>query len=132
MSWLYLACLLVPLGCMVLLDHRFRLFLFADARRGALVLGVGIAFFLLWDLVAIGLGFYGRGQGAALSGVELLPHLPVEELVFITFLCYLTMVLHGLVSRFVVHAPEATAERPADRSTSAGSPTSGGRAGGTS
>jgi lycopene cyclase domain-containing protein len=91
---------------MVLLDRRFRLFLFADARRGALVLAVGVAFFLLWDLVAIGLGFYGRGEGEALSGVELLPHLPVEELVFITFLCYLTMVLYGLVSRFFVRVPE--------------------------
>ena len=106
MSWLYLLCLLVSLGCMVLLDRRFRLFLFADARRGALVLGVGVAFFLLWDLVAIGLGFYGRGQGEALSGVELLPHLPVEELVFITFLCYLTMVLYGLFTRFFVRVPE--------------------------
>jgi lycopene cyclase domain-containing protein len=121
-SWLYLLALLVPLACMVLLDRRFRLFLFADARRGALVLGIGAAFFLLWDLVAIGLGFYGRGQGEALSGIELLPHLPVEELVFITFLCYLTMVLHGLVSRFVVRAPEAaaapdstTSRAPADR-----------------
>ncbi|PFG39122.1 lycopene cyclase domain-containing protein [Georgenia soli] len=106
MSWLYLACLLVSLGCMVLLDRRFRLFLFADPRRGALVLGVGVVFFLLWDLVAIGLGFYGRGQGEALSGVELLPHLPVEELVFITFLCYLTMVLYGLFTRFFVRVPE--------------------------
>ncbi len=106
MSWLYLAALLVSLGCMVLLDRRFRLFLFADARRGALVLAVGVTFFLLWDLVSIGLGFYGRGQGAALSGVELLPHLPVEELVFITFLCYLTMVLYGLIARSFVAVPE--------------------------
>jgi lycopene cyclase domain-containing protein len=105
-SWLYLAALLVSLGCMVLLDRRFRLFLFADTRRGLLVLAVGVAFFLLWDLVAIGLGFYGRGQGKALSGVELAPHLPVEELVFITFLCYLTMVLYGLVTRFFVSVPE--------------------------
>jgi lycopene cyclase domain-containing protein len=105
-SWLYLAALLVSLGCMVLLDRRFRLFLFADARRGALVLAVGVAFFLLWDLVAIGLGFYGRGQGESLSGIELLPHLPLEELVFITFLCYLTMVLYGLVTRFFLTVPE--------------------------
>lgn len=106
MSWLYLGTLLTSLACMVLLDHRFGLFLFADARRGVAVLAVGLVFFVLWDVVAIGLGFYGRGQSKALSGVELVAHLPVEELVFITFLCYLTMVLHALVRRFVVRAPD--------------------------
>ncbi|WP_154795058.1 lycopene cyclase domain-containing protein [Occultella kanbiaonis] len=100
MRWLYLICLLVSLACMVLMDHRWRLFLFADARRGALTLLVGVLFFLLADVAAILLGFYGRGQSAALSGLEVLPHLPIEEIVFVTFLCYLTMVLCGLLRRF--------------------------------
>ena len=34
----YLAALLAVIGCMALLDHRFRLVLWADARRGALTL----------------------------------------------------------------------------------------------
>lgn len=102
MTWLYLAALVVALGCMLAVDHRFRLFLFASPRRGAVVLAVGVAVFLGWDLVAIEQGFYTRGQSPAMTGIELVPHLPVEELVFITFLCFLTMVLYGLVRRYVV------------------------------
>lgn len=107
MRFLYLAVLLVSLGCMVLMDHRWRLFLFADARRAVSVLAAGIAFFLLVDVAAIVLGFYGRGQGESLSGIEVAPHLPVEELVFVTFLCHLTMVAYGLGGRLLDRrAPE--------------------------
>ncbi|HLV04965.1 lycopene cyclase domain-containing protein [uncultured Georgenia sp.] len=92
----YLGCLLGALLCMGLLDRRFRLVLWADARRGGLVLAVGVVFFLAWDVAAIAAGFYHRGESAAMTGVMLAPELPLEELVFVTFLCYLTLVLHGL------------------------------------
>ena len=41
MTWLYLACLLVSLSGMVLLDLRWRLFLFAWPVRGLLTLAAG-------------------------------------------------------------------------------------------
>lgn len=112
MTWVYLACLLVSLSGMVLLDLRWRLFLFARPLRGLLTLMAGLLLFLLADIVSIARGFYGRGQSPALSGIEISPHLPVEEIVFIVFLCYLTMVLHGLVTRFVL---PPTGERRARR-----------------
>ena len=93
----YLAALLAVIGCMALLDHRFGLVLWADARRGALALVLGVVFFLLWDVAAIAAGFYHRGESEAMTGIMLAPELPLEELVFVTFLCYLTLVLHGLV-----------------------------------
>jgi lycopene cyclase domain-containing protein len=96
MRWLYLACLLVSLAGMVAIDRRWRLFLFAAPRRAAATLACGVVFFLLADVAAILLGFYGRGQSPALSGIEIAPHLPIEEVVFVTFLCHLTMVLLGL------------------------------------
>ena len=83
---------------MALLDHRFKLFFFADARRASLVTGIGLAFFLLWDLGGIGLDIFYRGETPIMLGIVLAPHLPVEEVFFLGFLCYLTMVLFGLVS----------------------------------
>ncbi|WP_324650573.1 lycopene cyclase domain-containing protein [Georgenia sp. H159] len=93
----YLGALVGVTACMALLDRRFRLVLWADARRGGLVLAVGVAFFLLWDVAAIAAGFYHRGDSEAMTGIMLAPELPLEELLFVTFLCYLTLVLHGLV-----------------------------------
>ncbi|MDO5740759.1 MAG: lycopene cyclase domain-containing protein [Ornithinimicrobium sp.] len=93
----YAAALLVSTGAMMLLDARFALVLWRDTVRSLVVLAIGIAFFLLWDVVAIGQGFYHRGESAAMTGLMLAPELPVEELLFITFLCYVTLVMHGLV-----------------------------------
>jgi len=96
MSFAYLLSLLVSLGAMVLLDWRFRLFFWLDARRATAVLAIGVVFLLLWDLSGIGLGIFYRGETELMTGVQLAPELPLEELLFLTFLCYLTMnAVHG-------------------------------------
>ncbi|TFB69665.1 lycopene cyclase domain-containing protein [Cryobacterium glaciale] len=91
MSFLYLLTLLVSLAGMVVLDWRFRLFFWRSPGRATLVLGVGVLFFLAWDLLGIGLGIFYRGETVLMTGLQLAPELPIEELFFLTFLCYLTM-----------------------------------------
>ncbi|WP_345750713.1 lycopene cyclase domain-containing protein [Microbacterium rhizophilus] len=93
MSVLYLACLLVSLAGVVLLDLRHRLFLGRAVRPALLVLGIGLAFFLAWDALGIGLGIFFRAETEFMTGILLAPELPVEEPVFLLFLCELTMVL---------------------------------------
>lgn len=105
MGLVYSACLLVSIGCMVLLDRRFVLFFWRDARRAAVVMATGVVFFLLWDAAGIGLGIFFRGDSPFMLGVLLAPHLPVEEVLFLTLLCYVTMVAYrgfdAIVSRRV-------------------------------
>lgn len=96
MSLLYLGALLVSMGCMALVDHRWELFAFGRPRAAGLAVAAGFVFFVVWDLVAIALGMYVKGDSPAMSGLEIAPHFPVEELVFITFLCYLAGVFQGL------------------------------------
>lgn len=76
---------------MVLLDRAYSLFFWRDARRATIVLVVGVAFFLAWDLLGIGLGIFYRGETDLMTGIQLAPELPLEELFFLTFLAYLTM-----------------------------------------
>ena len=114
-SLVYLLALLVPLVCMGLLDRRFRLVLWRAPRRAVIVLGAGIALFLLWDLAAIAAGHYRMGSSPWMTGILLGPELPLEELVFLTFLCYHTLVLWGLVSLLLARlrppaAPDVRAE----------------------
>jgi len=92
-SFLYLLLLVISIGCMVLIDRRYRLFFWRNARRAALVLVSGVLFFLVWDVVGIVFRVFARGDSPYMTGVELLPDLPLEEVFFLTFLCYLTMVL---------------------------------------
>ena len=102
MAFLYLAALAIALTGMVMLDRRFRLFFWADARRAAIVLVVGVLFFLAWDLAGVGLGVFFRGETDFMTGLQVAPELPVEELFFLTLLCYLTMNLYGFFNRRAV------------------------------
>ena len=95
MGFLYLGALLVSLAGMVVLDLRFRLFFAIAPVRAAIVLALGIAFFVVWDLAGIGAGIFFRGNPGLLTGVQVAPELPLEELFFLALLCYLTMNLYG-------------------------------------
>jgi lycopene cyclase domain-containing protein len=107
MSLLYLGFIVVSTLCMGLVDRRWRLFLFDRPRVALLAVAAGFGFFLAWDLVALELELYSKGESPAMTGIDVAPHLPIEELFFITFLSYLTGVLHGLWHR-VLTAREAT------------------------
>jgi lycopene cyclase domain-containing protein len=97
-SILYLACLLVAITGMVVLDRRFGLFFWRDARRAAIVLVAGVVFFLAWDLAGVGLGIFFRGETEFMTGLQVAPEIPVEEVFFLMLLCYLTMNFYGAAS----------------------------------
>ncbi|WP_426310748.1 lycopene cyclase domain-containing protein [Cellulosimicrobium sp. E-16] len=84
----YLGALAVSLGGLAVLDRRFRLAFWADRRRAALTVGLGVVGFLLWDVAGLVLGIFARGESPWMTGLLLAPDLPVEEAVFLTLLCY--------------------------------------------
>ena len=98
MTLLYLAALLVALTGMVMLDRRFALFFWAQPWRAAIVLVAGILFFLVWDVAGVGLGIFCRGETAFMTGLQVWPEVPLEEVFFLTLLCYLTMNVYGWLS----------------------------------
>lgn len=99
MSPVYLVFLLVSTACMVLVDRRWRLFFWRDARRATWVLVISVVVLLLADIVGIALGVFSRAPTWAMTGVLLGPELPLEEPIFLAFLAYLTMNLLALFER---------------------------------
>lgn len=91
LGFAYLLALLVSLTGMVVLDRRFGLFFWRAPRAAAVVLAAGVLFFLAWDLIGISTGIFYRGETAFMTGWQVAPELPVEEVFFLTFLCYLFM-----------------------------------------
>ena len=104
MNFLYLAALLISITGMVVLDVRFRLFFAAAPLRATIVMVVGLAFFLTWDVAGITQGVFFRGNPDLLTGVLLAPELPLEELFFLTLLCYTTMNLYAGATRWLSSA----------------------------
>ncbi|KQV01977.1 lycopene cyclase domain-containing protein [Microbacterium maritypicum] len=94
MGVVYLAALLLSLGCMLLLDWRFRLFFWRDAVSAAVVTAVGLVFFLIWDVAGIANGIFFRGDGMIATGLVLAPELPLEEPIFLLFLVVCTMIIY--------------------------------------
>jgi len=107
---LYLLALAIALTGMVVLDRRFRLFFWQDARRAAIVLVVGLVFFLAWDVAGIGLGIFFRGETDFMTGLQVAPELPLEEIFFLTLLCYLTMNLYSGLERVLAHVSSRSSQ----------------------
>ena len=87
----YLGALLLSLGGLALLDRRFRLAFWDDPRRAGWTVGIGVAAFLLWDVAGLLLGIFARGDSPHMTGILLAPELPVEEVFFLTLLCYVAL-----------------------------------------
>lgn len=87
----YLGALLLSLAGLAVLDRRFRLAFWHDARRAAWTVGIGVAAFLLWDVAGLLLGIFARGDSPHMTGILLAPELPIEEVFFLTLLCYVAL-----------------------------------------
>ena len=105
MGILYFTALTIALTGMVVLDLRFGLFFWADARRAAVVLAAGVVFFLVWDVLGIGLGIFFRGETSFMTGLVIAPELPIEEVFFLALLCYLTMNAYAAAGRMLARMP---------------------------
>ncbi|KJL44679.1 MULTISPECIES: lycopene cyclase domain-containing protein [Microbacterium] len=92
MPGIYLIAILASAAGVLLIDRRWRLAAWQAPARTALAVGIGTAFFLAWDAVGIATGVFVKGDSALLLGVDLAPHLPLEEPVFLAFLSYLALV----------------------------------------
>ena len=99
MPGLYLLAILLSATGIALLDARFRLAAPVAPARTAIAVAVGTAFFLAWDAVGIVTGVFVKGGSPLLLGVDLAPHLPLEEPVFLAFLCYLAVVAYAAALR---------------------------------
>lgn len=115
MGALYLTVLLLSLGCMLLLDWRFRLFFWQDFRSALTVTAVGLFFFLIWDVAGIANGIFLRGDTAIATGLVIAPELPIEEPVFLLFLVVCTMVIYTGALRIILRW---RGERPSADTTS--------------
>jgi len=91
-TFAYLTALVLSLLGLGLIDRRHRLALFAgEVKRTLLAVAIGVGFFLYWDVVGIAQGVFFRGAGPYQTGVLIGEELPLEEVFFLTLLCYVLL-----------------------------------------
>lgn len=94
MQWSYLIGLLVVIGCLLLVDRAKKLAFFHDAKRTGLTLGICVWLFIAWDIFGIILGIFFHGDSGWTLPYRLFPEFPVEEIVFLFLLTYVSLLLY--------------------------------------
>lgn len=99
MRFAYLALIAASSAGVLVLDWRYRLFVWRAPRRALATVFIGTAVLLVVDIIAIQLGIFRKGDAPFMLGIDLAPHLPIEEPAFLAFLCLLAMVTVGGAER---------------------------------
>lgn len=94
MHFVYLGALLISLAGLALLDRRFKLAFWFAPKRAALTILAGVIIFLLWDIAGIALGIFLHGDSPYSLPFTLAPELPIEEVFFLTLLCYSALIIY--------------------------------------
>lgn len=97
MGFAYLSGILFSMFGMVMVDRKYKLALFHDHIRATLTIVTGVLVFIIWDIFGIALGIFFAGSSSYMTGFFLAPDFPIEELFFLTFLCYFTLILFRLL-----------------------------------
>jgi len=97
MQWFYLIGLLVGISGLLLIDRRWKLAFWRDAKRTALTTIVAVLVFVLWDFFGIYVGVFFHGGSQYSLPFRLAPEFPIEEIVFLFLLTYSTLIVyHGV------------------------------------
>lgn len=110
MSLAYLGALAVAALGIGALDARWRLALFRDAGRALAAIAITATAMLIIDLGGIATGNFRLGASPWMTGIEVLPHLPIEELAFVTFLAYTSLVAFAGAERALAARRRARAD----------------------
>ncbi|NCU30182.1 lycopene cyclase domain-containing protein [Candidatus Saccharibacteria bacterium] len=81
----------------LIIDKKYNLAFFFDIIRTTTTLLIGVLLFSLWDILGVALNIFFSGSSPYMSGWYIAPEFPVEEIMFLTFLCYFTLVLYRLL-----------------------------------
>lgn len=66
-----------------------------------MTLAVSMIIFAIWDILGIINGIFFEGNSRYISGLNLLPDFPVEEIFFLTLFCYITLLLLNGIKKYV-------------------------------
>jgi len=96
---LYLLAIVFSGAGMAVIDARYRLALWRTPLATIVSVAVGVIFFLAWDVVGIITGVFFQGDSPLFIGISVAPELPLEEVFFLTFLCYLAVLFYAAALR---------------------------------
>ncbi len=96
-QWFYLFVLLLGISGLILTDAKLKLVFFYQPRAAVKTIASLIVILLLADIVGIKLGIFFTNQHYVTGMYIVSPNLPIEELVFLFLLSYVTLLVFRLI-----------------------------------
>lgn len=106
----YLIALLFSICGLLALDLRYSLAIRRNPIRTLGTLLVSVALFLGWDIIGIGSGVFFEGPSGLLVGIDLLPNLPLEEILFLVLMNYSVLLGYLALERWRLYRPTKSDE----------------------
>lgn len=97
----YLLSLCAAIGCLYLIDRRYKVAIAYNHVKSARVLFGGIVFFAVWDIAGIITKVFYTGKTTYLTGITLIHDFPIEELFFLTLLMYTALLSYKIIGKYV-------------------------------
>lgn len=99
MGLAYISILIFSLAGFAILDRKFSLVFWKDAKWAALTIIVGVILFGIWDVAGIWADIFSTGSSKYITGLMIVPDFPIEELFFLALLCYQTLIFWEILKR---------------------------------
>lgn len=91
--------LIFSIGCLMLIDWRYKLALFYKPKQAILTLAISISLFIIWDVIGIALGIFFHGGSNLTLPVRIAPEFPIEEIFFLFLLTYVVLIAYRFFSK---------------------------------
>ncbi len=92
--FLYLFSLILSICGLLFIDVHYKIAIGKDKNATLKTLGCAVLLFLVWDMAAIALGVFKHGSSSYALPFTILPELPIEEILFLTLLCYCVLLVY--------------------------------------
>ena len=95
-TYVYISALIIAICGLAVIDRKYTLAFWFDARRTWITLLTAEAVFIVWDVLGIRMGIFFVGTSKYITGIRLAPELPIEEIFFLFLLVYNALILWRL------------------------------------
>ncbi len=92
--------LCIAIGGLIVIDHRWKLAFWKDAKRTTATIATAMLVFVVWDFIGISLGIFFHGGSAYTLPLRLAPEFPLEEIFFLFLLTFSTLIIYNGVQKW--------------------------------
>lgn len=115
--YFYVIILILSIGGLLLADRRLRLAFWHNKIASTKAVGYTMLLLLIFDVAGVINKIFSTNQDYVVRINIISPNIPIEEIIFLFMLCYVTLILYQLIGRLEVFRKVDNNKRKNDKLT---------------